>query len=70
MRKSQLKTLKRKGIIKDKNVAMCVTSSGCHNYIDIDTTKQLNLFVQPTKDPEIKVAKGQKVKSVCRYHKD
>jgi hypothetical protein len=69
MGKLQPKTLKLKGIIKNRNVTILVDSSNTHNCIDINFTKQLNLFVYPTKDLIVMIVDGQKVKGVGRCHK-
>jgi hypothetical protein len=65
----QPKTLKLKGVIKERNLTILVDSSGTHNGIDIDVAKKLNLFIYPTKDLTVKVANGQKVKEVGKCHK-
>jgi hypothetical protein len=67
--RSQPKTLKLKGVIKDRNVTVVIDSHNTHNCIDIIVAKQLNLFVYPTKDLTITVVDGQKVKEVGRCHK-
>ena len=53
IRKSQLKTLKLKGDIKDINVIVLVNSSCSLNYIYIDVAKQLNLFVYPPRTSQL-----------------
>jgi hypothetical protein len=39
-----------------------------HNYIDINFSKQQNLFVYPTKDLAVAIVDGQKVKGVGKFH--
>jgi hypothetical protein len=68
-RKSQPKTLKLKGIVKNINITIVVDSGSTHNYIDINVARQLNLFVHPTKDLTVAITNGQKVKGVVRCHK-
>lgn len=41
------KTMKLKGIIRDRNANIVVDSSNTHNCINIDLAKQLNLCVCP-----------------------
>jgi hypothetical protein len=67
--KPQPKTLKLKGVIKDRNLTILVDSGSTHNCIDIDVAKKLNLFIYPTKDLTVKVANGQRVKEVGKCHK-
>ena len=69
MRKSQPKTLKLKGVVKDRNVTVLVGSSNTHNCIDIIVAKQLNIFVYPTEDLIVVVIDGQNVKEGGRCHK-
>ena len=67
--KLQLKTLKLKGIIKNRNIMILVDSHSTHDCIGINFSKQLNLFVFPTKDLTVMSADEQKVKEVGRCHK-
>jgi hypothetical protein len=67
--KPQPRTLKLKGVIKDRNITILVDSGSTHNCIDIDVTKKLNCFIYPTRDLIVKVANGQQVKEVGKCHK-
>jgi hypothetical protein len=67
--KPQPRTLKLKGVIKDRNITILVDSGSTHNCIDIDVAKKLNYFIYPTRDLTIKVANGQRVKEVGKCHK-
>jgi hypothetical protein len=67
--KLQLKTLKLKGIIKNRNVIILVDFNSTHNHIDINFAKKLNLFVHPIMDLIVMIVDGNKVKGVGRYHK-
>jgi hypothetical protein len=59
--KSQLKTMKLIGIIKDRNVTILVDFNSTHNCIDINFAKKLNFFVYVTKDFTIMIVDGKKV---------
>jgi hypothetical protein len=67
--KPQPKTLKLKGVIKDRNLTILIDSGSTHNCIDIDVAKKLNLFIYPTTNLTVKVANGQKVKELGKFHK-
>jgi hypothetical protein len=55
--------------VKNRNVIIIEDSSSTHNYIDIDVTKQLNLFVYPSKELKVMVNDGEKVKGPEICHK-
>lgn len=67
--KSQPKTLKLKGVIKDRNVIVLMYSKNTHNYIYINFVKKLNHLVYPSKDLLLMIIDGQKVGGVGRYHR-
>jgi hypothetical protein len=68
--KPQPKTLKLKGVIKDRNITILVDSGSTHNCIDIVVAKQLNLFVYPTKDLTIKVLMEKRSKKLEDVRRD
>ena len=68
-RKSQPKTLKLKGIVKNIYVMILVDFRSTHNCIDINVGKQLNHFLYPTKDLTVMVINGKNFKGVGRCYK-
>ena len=68
-KKSQPKTLKLKGVIKDRNVIVLMYSKNTHNYIYINFVKKLNHLVYPSKDLLLMIIDGQKVEGVGRCHR-
>jgi len=67
--KPQAKTLKLKGVIKDRNLTILIDYGSTHNCIYIDIAKKLNLFIYPTKDLTIKVANGKNIKELGKCNK-
>jgi hypothetical protein len=65
-RKSQPKKLNLKAIFKSRNVKMLVGFRSTHNFIDINVTRQLNIFLNHTKDLTIMVINGQTIKGLGR----
>jgi hypothetical protein len=68
-RKPQPKTLKLKGVMKDRNLTIIVDYGSSHNCIDIGVIKKLNCFIYLTRDLTVKVANGKRVKEVGKCHK-
>ena len=67
--KSQPKTLKLKGVIKDRNVIVLMYFKNTHNYIYINFVKKLNHLVYPSKDLLLIIIDGKKVEGVGRCHR-
>jgi hypothetical protein len=67
--KPQPKTLKLKGVVKDRKLTILVDSGSTHNCIDIVVAKRPNCFIYLTRNLTVKVANGQKVKEVGKCHK-
>ena len=66
--KSQPKTLKLKGLIKDRNIIVLMYSKNTHNCIYINFIKKLNHLVYPSKDLLLMIIDGEKVEGVGRCH--
>ena len=67
--KSQPKTLKLKGVIKDRNVILLIYSKNTHNCIYINFIKKLNHLVYPSKDLLLIIIDGKKVEGVGGCHR-
>jgi hypothetical protein len=57
-------TLRMKGNLKGKDITILVDSGSTHNFVDINLTKQLNLFVYPVKDFMVTTTEGQLIEGV------
>jgi hypothetical protein len=62
--KMEPSTLKLKGSIKGKNITILVDSGSTHNFVDINLTRQLNIFVYLVRDLMVTTVDGQQVKGV------
>jgi hypothetical protein len=62
-------TLKLKGSLKGKYITILVDSGSTHNFVDINLTRQLNLFVYLVNDLTVTIVDGQPIRGVGRCHK-
>lgn len=58
------KTLRLKGLIKDKKVNILIDFSCTHNYINIDLAKKFGLCICPIKDLTIYIATRKMFKGI------
>ena len=63
-KESQSQTLKLKGIVKNRKVTILIDYGSTLNCIDINVTKQINLFVYPSKDLIVRVVNGYPVNNI------
>jgi hypothetical protein len=57
-------TLKLKGILKEKDIAILIDSRSTHNFMDINLTRKLNLFMYPIKGLTVTTANGQPIEGI------
>jgi hypothetical protein len=60
--KMEPRTLKFKGRLRGKNIAIIVDSRSTHDFVDINLIRQLNLFVCPMRNLVVKTTDGQQIK--------
>jgi hypothetical protein len=66
---NQPQTLKLKGHIKKNNVTVLIDTGSTNNFININVTRNLKLFVYPVTDMKVMVADGKKIENVGKCHK-
>jgi hypothetical protein len=65
---AQSQTLRLRGHVKKENVTILIDTWSTHNFIDVNVTKRLNLFIYPTTNRKVMVAKGKKIDSIVKCH--
>ena len=61
--------MKLRGHVKKENVTILTDTRSTHNYIDMNVSKRLNLFIYSTTDIRVVVSDGKKINGIGKCHK-